>query len=83
MPGRGNQINDDPTRSCRRCLRPGPPLDSPGSLAWEPIVRDGETVGMICPDCLTPIERRRIRDRQARIIRRVKRGIPLDTFDLD
>ena len=67
----------DPRRSCRRCLRPGPPVDSPALLAWEPIVEDERIVGMICPDCLTLREQRRIRAEQARVIRRLKRGLPL------
>jgi len=52
-------------------------VDSPASLAWEPIVEDGRIVGMVCPDCLTPREQRRIRAEQARVIRRLKRGLPL------
>jgi hypothetical protein len=65
----------DALRSCRRCLRPRPPLESPAPLAWEPIVREGRVVGMICPGCLTYREQRAIRAEQARIIRRVKRGL--------
>ena len=67
----------DPRRSCRRRLRPGPPVDSPASLAWEPIVEDGGIVGMVCLDCLTLREQRRVRAEQARVIRRLKRGLPL------
>jgi hypothetical protein len=52
-------------------------VDSPASLAWEPIVEDGGIVGMVCPDCLTLREQRRIRAEQARVIRRLKRGLPL------
>jgi len=67
----------DATRSCRRCLRPGPPLDSPSSLAWEPIVDNGRVVGMVCPHCLTHRDERAIRAEQVRIVRRVKRSLPL------
>jgi hypothetical protein len=68
----------DPVRSCRRCHRPGPPVDSPASLAWEPVVEDGRIVAMICPDCLTLKEQRAIRAEQVRVVRRLKRGLPLD-----
>jgi len=51
-------------------------VDSPASLAWEPIVEDGRIVGMVCPDCLTRASSR-IRAEQARVIRRLKRGLPL------
>jgi hypothetical protein len=47
------------------------------SLACEPIVEDGRIVGMVCPDCLTVREQCRIRVEQARVIRRLKRGLPL------
>jgi hypothetical protein len=69
--------SDDPTSACRRCQRPAPPFNSPASLIWEPIVEDGEVVGVICPDCLTLQEQRSIRAEQARIVRRLKRGLPL------
>jgi len=44
---------------------------------WEPIVEDGRIVGMVCPDYLTLREQRRIRAEHARVIRRLKRGLPL------
>jgi hypothetical protein len=43
----------------------------------EPIVENGEVVGVICPDCLTLREQRSIRAEQARVVRRLKRGLPL------
>jgi hypothetical protein len=64
-----------PKSACRRCQRP--PFNSPASLVWKPIVEDREVVGVICPDCLTPREQRSIRAEQARIVRRLKRGLPL------
>jgi hypothetical protein len=67
---------DGVTAVCRRCQRPGQPLDSPASLAWEPIIEEGKVIGMICPDCLTVRERRRIRAEQNRIIRGLKSGLP-------
>jgi hypothetical protein len=45
---------------------------------WEPIVEDGEVTGVICPGCLTLREERAIRAEQAHLIRRLKRGLPLD-----
>jgi hypothetical protein len=68
---------NDPTSACRRCQRPAPPFNSPPSLVWEPIVEDGEVVGAICPDCLTLREQRAIRAEKARVLRRLKRGLPL------
>jgi hypothetical protein len=56
----------------------GPPWNSPASLYWEPIVENGEVIGVICPDCLTLREQRAIRAEKARVIRRLKRGLPLD-----
>ena len=44
----------------------------------EPIVENGEVTGVICPDCLTLREQRAIRAEKARVIRRLKRGLPLD-----
>jgi len=41
------------TSACRRCQRPAPPLDSPPSLAWEPILTEGKVSGVTCSDCLT------------------------------
>src|SRR4051794_39846487 len=62
--------------ACRRCHRPAPPWNSPLSLAWEPIIEDGEVVGVICPDCLTLREQRAIQAEKARVFRRLKRGLP-------
>jgi hypothetical protein len=67
----------DATSACRRCRRPAPPLDAPASLSWELIKKNGEIVGVVCPDCLTLREERAIRAEQARIVRRLKRGLPL------
>lgn len=36
-----------------------------------------EIAGVICPDCLTLRERRAIQAEKARVIRRLKRGLPL------
>jgi hypothetical protein len=47
-------------------------------LYWQPLVEDGEVVGAICPDCLTLRELRAIQVEKARIIRRLKRGLPLE-----
>ena len=62
-----------------------PPMPAPCAtirlsavISWEPIVEGGEIAGVICPDCLTLRERRAIRAEQARILRRLKRGLPLD-----
>ena len=74
---RGDRQSDDPTSACRRCHRPAPHLDSPPALYWELIAEDGEVVGVICPDCLTLREQRAIRAEKARVIRRLKRGLPL------
>ena len=67
-----------PTSACRRCQRPAPDLDEPAALYWELIPGDehGEIVGVICPDCLTLREQRAIRAEKARVIRRLKRGLP-------
>jgi len=67
----------DPTSACRRCQRPAPPWNAPSSLTWEPITEDGEVVGVICPDCLTLREQRAIQAEKARVVRRLKRGLPL------
>ena len=64
------------TAACRRCQRPAPPLDEPAALHWELIAEDGEVVGVICPDCLTQREQRAIRAEKARVLRRLKRGLP-------
>jgi len=40
-------------------------------------MKHGEIVGVICPDCLTLREQRSIRADKARVIRRLKRGLPL------
>ena len=68
---------DDPTSACRRSQRPAPPFNSPASLSWEPIVEEVEVVGVICPDCLTLREQRAIRAEKARVLRHLKRGLPL------
>ena len=44
----------------------------------EPIMEDGEVLGVICPDCLTLRERRAIQAEKARVIRHLKRGLPLE-----
>jgi hypothetical protein len=46
-------------------------------LQWEPIGPKGELVGVICPDCLTLREQRATRPEKARVLRRLKRGLPL------
>jgi glycine/D-amino acid oxidase-like deaminating enzyme len=67
-----------PTSACWRCHRPAPPLDEPAALYWELIPGDdGEVVGVICEGCLTLRERRAIRAEEARVLRRLKRGLPL------
>jgi hypothetical protein len=66
-----------PTSACRRCQRPAHPFNSPASLSWEPIVEGGEVVGVICPDCLTLREQRAIRAENSRVMRPLKRGLPL------
>jgi hypothetical protein len=50
---------------------------SAASLAWELILQDGEIVGVVCPDCFTLREQRARRAGQDRIVRRLKRGLPL------
>ena len=56
-----------------------PDLDLPPALYWEliPGDRHGEIVGVICPNCLTLREQRAIRAEKARVLRRLKRGLPL------
>jgi len=53
-------------------------LDEPAALYWELIPGDryGDIVGVICPDCLTLREQRAIRAEKARVLRRLKRGLP-------
>jgi hypothetical protein len=65
-----------PTSACRRCQRPAPPLDEPTALYWELIVEDGEVVGVMCVGCLTLHEQRAIRAEKARVLRRLKHGLP-------
>jgi hypothetical protein len=84
MPAPARSCHDghvaDPTRSCRRCNRPGPPLDSPRSLEWEPIVKDKRIVGMICPRCMTYDDMRRRKDELDKLswrLKRLERGLPL------
>jgi hypothetical protein len=40
-------------------------------------MKHGQIVGVICPDCLTLPQQRAIRAEKARVIRRLKRGLPL------
>jgi hypothetical protein len=47
-------------------------------LHWEPIGEKGQLVGVMCADCLTLREQRAIQAENARIIRRLKRGLPLE-----
>jgi hypothetical protein len=47
-------------------------------VEWDPIVEDGELIGLICRGCLTLREDRAIRAEQERPIRRLKRGLSLD-----
>jgi hypothetical protein len=63
-------------RPAGRCQRPAPHLASQPALDWELIAEGGEVVGVICPDCLTLREQRAIRAETARVIRRLKRGLP-------
>jgi hypothetical protein len=51
-------------------------LNEPAALHRELIPRDGEVVGVICPDCLPLREQRAIRTEKARLLRRLKRGLP-------
>jgi len=51
-------------------------LDEPAALYWELIPGDGEVVGVVCPNCLTLREQRAIRAEKARVLRRLKRGLP-------
>jgi len=50
-------------------------------LHWELIPGTGEVVGVVCPDCLTLREQRAIRAEKARVLRRLKRGLPLERGD--
>jgi hypothetical protein len=52
-------------------------LDLPPALYWELIAGNGDVIGLICPDCLTLREQWAIRAEKARVIRRLKRGLPL------
>jgi len=52
-------------------------LDEPAALYWELIPGDnGEVAGVICEGCLTLREQRAIRAEKARVLRRLKRGLP-------
>jgi len=51
-------------------------LDEPTALYWELIVEDGEVVGVMCEGCLTLHEQRAIRAEKARVLRRLKHGLP-------
>ena len=68
----------DPKRSYCRCLRPGPPWNSPASLYWEPIVENGEVTGVDLPRLPDRAQQRAIRGEKALVIRRLKRGLPLE-----
>jgi hypothetical protein len=59
-----------------------PILDEPAALYWQLIAGDqhGEIVGVICPNCLTLREQRAIRAEKARVLRRLKRGLPVDLW---
>jgi hypothetical protein len=59
-------------------VRSGPRWSSPASLYWEPIVENGEVTAVMCPECLTLRGQRAIRAEKARVIRRLKRGLPFD-----
>jgi hypothetical protein len=54
-------------------------LDEPAALYWEliPGDRHGEIVGVICDGCLALREQRASRAEKARVLRRLKRGLPL------
>jgi hypothetical protein len=44
---------------CARCLRANPDPDPVGDSLpwdWEYLNADGEPVGVVCPDCITPEE---------------------------
>ena len=43
----------------------------------ELITEEGEVFGVLCPDCRTLREQRAIQAEKARVIRRLKRGLPL------
>jgi len=43
----------------------------------ELIAEHGEVVGVVCPDCVTLREQRAIRAEKVRMIRRLRRGLPL------
>ena len=51
-------------------------MDEPAALYWELISGDGDVVGVIGPDCLTLRLQRTIRAEKARVLRRLKRGLP-------
>jgi hypothetical protein len=46
-------------------------------VAWDLIRENGEIVGVVCPDCFTLREQQASRAEQDRIVRRLKRGLPL------
>jgi hypothetical protein len=65
------------TSACWRCHRTSTALELPRRRSgWEPILEDGEVIGVVCPDCLTLREQRRIQAEKARVVRRLKRGMP-------
>ena len=52
---------------CARCRREAPEWNGPESIAWEVLLGDdGKPMAIVCPDCLT-----------LRELRRLKRGLPL------
>jgi hypothetical protein len=52
-------------------------LDEPAALYWELVVEDDEVVGVISEGRLTLREQRAIQAEKARLLRRLKRGLPL------
>jgi hypothetical protein len=52
-------------------------LDSPPARYRELITEEGEFFGVLCPDCRTLREQRAIEAEKARVIRRLRRGLPL------
>jgi hypothetical protein len=50
--------HDPPIEShCARCLRPNPDPEGKLPVDWEVLVDAlGETLGVICEDCITPAE---------------------------
>jgi hypothetical protein len=63
--------------SAMPAARAGLGLPTGPLLGADPRDEHGEIVGVICPDCLTLREQRANRAEKARVIRRLKRGLPL------